>query len=62
MMIIENFKKDINTSLKEIQKNTGKQLEVLKEEPQLSLVRLCRGLANTEVDDHSQLLDGSHSP
>jgi hypothetical protein len=26
----------------------------------LSLVRLCRGLANTEVDDHSQLLDGSH--
>ena len=27
-----------------------------------SLVRLCRGLANTEVDDHSQLLDGSHGP
>ena len=26
-----------------------------------SLVRLCRGLANTVVDDHSQLLDGSHS-
>jgi hypothetical protein len=24
-----------------------------------ALVRLCRGLANTEVDAHSQLLDGS---
>jgi hypothetical protein len=23
----------------------------------MSLVRLCRGLANTEVDAHSQLLD-----
>jgi hypothetical protein len=27
MMMIENFKKDINNSLKEIQENTGKQLE-----------------------------------
>ena len=26
------------------------------------LVRLCWGLANTEVDDHSQLLNGSHGP
>jgi hypothetical protein len=23
------------------------------------LIRLCRGLANTEVDAHSQLMDGS---
>ena len=30
MMMIENFKKDINNSLKEIQGDTGKQLEVLK--------------------------------
>ena len=29
---------------------------------ELSLVRLCRGLANTEVDAHSQLLDGSQGP
>jgi hypothetical protein len=28
----------------------------------LSLVRLCRGLANTEVGAHSQLLDGSQGP
>ena len=31
MMIIEDFKKDINGSLKEIQENTGKQVEALKE-------------------------------
>ena len=36
-MIIEDFKKDINNSLKGIQENTGKQLEVLKEETQKSL-------------------------
>jgi gas vesicle protein len=34
MMMIEDFKKDINNSLKEIQENTGKQLEALKEETQ----------------------------
>jgi hypothetical protein len=37
MMMIEDFKKDINNSLKEIQENTGKQVEVLKEETQKSL-------------------------
>jgi hypothetical protein len=35
--VIEDFKKDINNSLKEIQKNTGKHLEALKEETQKSL-------------------------
>jgi hypothetical protein len=34
MMMIEDFKKDINNSLKEIQENTGKQLEIIKEETQ----------------------------
>ena len=29
---------------------------------ELSLVRLCRGLENTEVDAHSQLLYGSQDP
>ena len=33
-MIIEDFKKYINKSFKEIQKNTGKQVEDLKEETQ----------------------------
>ena len=36
MMMIEDFKKEINNSLKEIQK-TGKQLEALKEEIQKSI-------------------------
>jgi DNA anti-recombination protein RmuC len=40
MMVIEDFKKDINNSLKELQKNTGKQLDVLKEETQKSLKEL----------------------
>jgi hypothetical protein len=34
MMLVEDFKKYINTSLKEIQENTAKQVEVLKEETQ----------------------------
>jgi hypothetical protein len=34
MMMIEDFKKDITNSLKEIQENTGKQLEAFKEETQ----------------------------
>jgi hypothetical protein len=37
MMVIEDFKKDVNNSLKEIQENTDKQLKVLKEETQKSL-------------------------
>ena len=40
MMVIEDFKKDINNSLKEIQENTGKQLESLKDETQNSLKEL----------------------
>jgi hypothetical protein len=32
MMMMEDIKKEINNSLKEIQENTGKQLEALKEE------------------------------
>jgi hypothetical protein len=31
MILVEDFKKGINTSLKEIQENTAKQVEVLKE-------------------------------
>ena len=37
MMMVENFKKEINNSLKEIQENTGTQVEYLKEETQKSL-------------------------
>ena len=37
MMMIEDFKKDINNTLKEIQENTGEQVEALKEKTQKSL-------------------------
>ena len=37
MTMIEDFKKDINNSLKEIKENTGKQIEALKQETQNSL-------------------------
>ena len=40
MMMIKDFKKDINNFHKEIQENTGKQLEALKEETQKSLKEL----------------------
>ena len=40
MIMIEYFKKVINNSLKEIQENTGKQVEALKEETQKSLKEL----------------------
>ena len=40
MMMMEDFKKEINNSLKEIQENTGKQLEVLREETQKPLREL----------------------
>jgi uncharacterized protein YeaO (DUF488 family) len=40
MMMIEDFEKDINNSLKEIQENTGKEVEALKEITQKSLKEL----------------------
>jgi hypothetical protein len=39
MKMIKNFKEDIKNSLKVIQKNTGKQVEGLKEETNKSLER-----------------------
>jgi hypothetical protein len=40
MMLVEDIKKDINNSLKEIQENMAKQEEGLKEETQNSLKEL----------------------
>jgi hypothetical protein len=40
VMMIEDFKKDINNFFKEIQEHTGKQVEALKEETQKSLKEL----------------------
>ena len=39
-MLVEDFKKGINNSLKEIKENTAKQVEVLEEEAQISLKEL----------------------
>ena len=36
MIMMEDYKKDINNYLKEIQENIGKQVEALKEETQKS--------------------------
>jgi F0F1-type ATP synthase membrane subunit b/b' len=40
LRVVDDFKKDINNSLTEIQKNTTKQVEVLKEKAQKSLKEL----------------------
>jgi hypothetical protein len=40
MMLIEDFRKEINNSLKEIQENTDKYVEALNEETQKSLKEL----------------------
>jgi hypothetical protein len=40
MMMMEDFKKDMNNSLKEIQENTGKQVETLKKETKKSVKEL----------------------
>ena len=42
MMLIEDFQKDINISLKTIQENTNKQVDDLKEETQKSLKELLK--------------------
>jgi hypothetical protein len=39
-MLVEDFKKGIKSSLKEIQENTAKQIEVLKEEAKKCLKEL----------------------
>jgi hypothetical protein len=50
MMMIENFNKDINNSLKEIQENTGKQVETLTEETQKSLKELQENTSKQEKE------------
>jgi hypothetical protein len=45
-MMMEDYKKGINNSLKEIQENTGNLVEVLKEETQKSLKELQENISN----------------
>jgi hypothetical protein len=50
MMRVKDFKKGINNSLKEIQENTAKQVEALKEEAQKSVKELQENTAK-QVED-----------
>jgi hypothetical protein len=58
MRMIYDFKKDINKSLKEIQENTVKQLEAVKEETQKSPKELI-GKHNETVEGIDQSHTGS---
>jgi predicted nucleic acid-binding Zn-ribbon protein len=57
MMVIEDFKKDINNSLNGIRENTGKQVEALKEETQKSLKELQENTTNQEKELNKTLQD-----
>jgi hypothetical protein len=46
MMLVDDFKKGINNSLKEIQENTAKQVEVLKEEGQNKKTKQNKNITN----------------
>jgi hypothetical protein len=46
MMMMEDYKKDINNTLAEIQENTGKQVETLKEEHKNPLKSSMKRLPN----------------
>jgi hypothetical protein len=47
MMVIEDFKRVINNFLKEIQENTGKQLESLKQERE----KILKGLQENTINE-----------
>ena len=49
-MKTEEFKKDMNNSLKEIQENTGKQVGVLKEETQKYLKKFQENITKQELN------------
>ena len=56
MMLIEDFKKDINNSLKEIQENSAKEVEALKKEVQKSLKELQENTTAKQVEETQKSL------
>ena len=56
-MLVEDFKKGINNSLKEIQENTAKQIEVLKEEAQKSLKELQENTTKQVIELNKTIQD-----
>ena len=57
MMLVEDFKKDINNSLKEIQENTAKQVEDLKVEAQKSLKDLQENITKKVMELNKTIQD-----
>jgi chromosome segregation ATPase len=57
MMLVENFKKEINNSLKDVQENTAKQVEGLREEAQKSLKELQENTAKHEIELNKTIQD-----
>jgi chromosome segregation ATPase len=57
LMMIEDFRKDINNSLKEIEENTCKQLEAHKEETQKSLKKLQENTTKQEKEMNKTIQD-----
>lgn len=49
MMMIEDFRKDINNSLQEIQENTSKKIEAFKEETHESLNEIQENKSKQEL-------------
>ena len=56
-MMTEDFKHDINNSLKEIQEDIGKQLEVLKTKTQKSLKELQENTIKQEKERNKTIQD-----
>ena len=50
MMMVEDIKKDFNNSLKEIQENTAKELQVLKKQKQENTTKQVMELNKTILD------------
>ena len=56
-MVIEDFEKDINNSLKKIQENTSKHLEALKKETKNSLEELQENTIKQEKEMSKSIQD-----
>ena len=56
MTLVEDFKKSINNSLKEIQENSAKEVEALKKEVQKSLKELQENTTAKQVEETQKSL------
>jgi hypothetical protein len=57
MMLVEDFKKGINNSLKIIQENTAKQVEDLEEEAQKSLKEIPENTTKQAIEFNKTIQD-----